>query len=324
MSRQIQFSETGGPDVLRVAEVEPRDPQRGEIRIANRAIGLNFIDIYIRSGLYPADLPSGLGTEGAGVVDAVGDGVEDFAVGDRVAYAMGPLGAYADYITLDAEKAIALPEAIDFESAAGGMLKGLTVQYLIRQTYAIGEDDTILFHAAAGGVGSIACQWAHALGAHVIGTVSNEDKASIAHENGAWMTIDYTRESVPERVRELTDGDMVPVVYDSVGRDTWKDSLACLSPRGLMVSFGNASGPVEGVNLVELNKGGSLFVTRPSLAGYADTRVRFEMMCADLFAVLESGEVKINIGQRFALEDAGEAHRALANRETTGSTILTI
>jgi NADPH2:quinone reductase len=204
------------------------------------------------------------------------------------------------------------------------MLKGLTVQYLLRQTYAIGEDDTILFHAAAGGVGSIACQWAHALGAHVIGTVSNEDKAGIAKRNGAWMTIDYTRESVPERVRELTDGVMVPVVYDSVGRDTWKDSLACLSKRGLIVSFGNASGPVEGVNLAELNKGGSLFVTRPSLNGYADTRERFEMMCDDLFAVLESGDVKIKIGQRFALEDAAEAHRALANRETTGSTILTL
>lgn len=324
MARQIQIAQTGGPEVLQVAEVEPRDPGPGEIRIANRAIGLNFIDIYIRSGLYPAELPSGLGTEGAGVVDAVGEEVEDFVEGDRVAYAMGPLGAYADFITMDAAKAIALPEAIDFEAAAGGMLKGLTVQYLIRQTYAIGEGETIVFHAAAGGVGSIACQWAHALGAHVIGTVSNEDKASIAHRNGAWMTIDTTRESVPERVRELTDGAMVPVVYDSVGKDTWTDSLACLSRRGLMVSFGNASGAVEGVNLVDLNKGGSLFVTRPSLAGYADTRVRFEMMCADLFAVLESGEVKINIGQRFALEDAGQAQRALANRETTGSTILTV
>ena len=324
MARQIQFTETGGPEVLKLVDVEPRDPGPGEIRIANRAVGLNFIDIYVRTGLYPAQPPSGLGTEGAGVVDAVGEGVEDFAEGDRVAYAQGPLGAYAEYITMDAEKAIALPEAIDFETAAAGMLKGLTVQYLLRQTYAIGEDDTILFHAAAGGVGSIACQWAHALGAHVIGTVSNEDKAGIAKRNGAWMTIDYTRESVPERVRELTDGAMVPVVYDSVGKDTWKDSLACLSKRGLMVSFGNASGPVEGVNLAELNKGGSLFVTRPSLNGYADTRERFEMMCDDLFAVLESGDVQIKIGQRFALEDAGEAHRALANRETTGSTILTL
>lgn len=325
MARKIQFSQTGGPEVLELVDVEPTPPAAGEVRIVNRAIGLNFIDIYFRTGLYPAPgLPSGLGMEGAGVIDAVGDGVADFAEGDRVAYAQGPLGAYADFITLDAEKVIALPEGVDFESAAGGLLKGLTVQYLLRQTYAVGEDETILFHAAAGGVGSIACQWAHALGAHVIGTVSNEDKASAAHRNGAWMTIDYSRESVPERVRELTDGAMVPVVYDSVGRDTWQVSLACLKKRGLMVSFGNASGPVEGVNLAELNKGGSLFVTRPSLNGYADTRERFEMMCADLFDVLESGAVKIDIGQRFALEDAGAAQQALAGRETTGSTILTL
>ena len=324
MARQILFNATGGPEVLEVADVTPRDPGPGEIRVANRAVGLNFIDIYVRTGLYPANPPSGLGTEGAGVVEAVGDGVDDFAEGDRVAYAQAPLGSYADFTVMPADKAIALPAAIDFETAAAGMLKGLTVQYLIRQTYAIGEDDTILFHAAAGGVGSIACQWAHALGAHVIGTVSNEDKASTAHRNGAWMTIDYTRESVPERVRELTDGAMVPVVYDSVGKDTWVDSLACLAKRGLMVSFGNASGPVEGVNLAELNKGGSLFVTRPSLNGYADTRERFEMMCDDLFAVIESGDVKIRIGQRFGLEQAADAHRALANRETTGSTILTL
>ena len=322
MARQIQFRETGGPEVLELVDVKPRDPGPGEVRICNRAIGLNFIDIYFRTGLYPTELPSGLGTEGAGVVDAVGEGVDDFEEGDRVAYAQGPKGAYGEFAIMPAANVIALPEAIDFETAAGGMLKGLTVQYLIRQTYAVDEDENILFHAAAGGVGSIACQWAHALGAHVIGTVSNEDKADFAHRNGAWMTIDYTRESVPERVRELTDGAMVPVVYDSVGRDTWKDSLACLSPRGLMVSFGNASGPVEGVNLAELNKGGSLFVTRPSLGGYADTRERFEMMCADLFSVLESGAVKIHIGQRFALEEAGAAQRALADRQTTGSTIL--
>ena len=324
MARQIQFRQTGGPEVLEIADVKPAAPGPNEVRIANRAVGLNFIDIYFRTGLYPTDLPSGLGTEGAGVIEAVGDDVDDFAEGDRVAYAQGPKWAYADFVIIPAEKVIALPHGIDFDTAAACILKGLTVQYLIRQTYAVGEDDTILFHAAAGGVGSIACQWAHALGAHVIGTVSSDEKAAIAKRNGAWMTIDYTRESVPERVRELTDGAMLPVVYDSVGRDTWTDSLACLAPRGLMVSFGNASGPVEGVNLVELNKGGSLFVTRPSLGGYADTRERFEMMCADLFAVIESGDVKIDIGQRFALEDAGQAHQALANRQTTGSTILTL
>ena len=322
MARQIQFTETGGPEVLKLVDVEPRDPGPGEIRIANRAVGLNFIDIYVRTGLYPAQPPSGLGTEGAGVVDAVGEGVEDFAEGDRVAYAQGPLGAYATHVAMPAGSVIALPEAIDFETAAASMLKGLTVQYLLRQTYAVGEDDTVLFHAAAGGVGSIACQWANALGAHVIGTVSSPEKADIARKNGAWQLIDYTRESVPERVMDLTHGAGVPVVYDSVGRDTWADSLKCLQKRGLMVSFGNASGPVEGVNLVELNRGGSLFVTRPSLGGYADTRPRFEMMCADLFAVLESGDVQVPIGQRFDLADAGAAHTALAERRTTGSTIL--
>ena len=322
MARQIQFTETGGPEVLKLVDVEPRDPGPGEIRIANRTVGLNFIDIYVRTGLYPAQPPSGLGTEGAGVVDAVGEGVEDFAEGDRVAYAQGPLGAYATHVAMPAGSVIALPEAIDFETAAASMLKGLTVQYLLRQTYAVGEDDTVLFHAAAGGVGSIACQWAKALGAHVIGTVSSSEKADIARKNGAWQLIDYTKESVPERVMDLTHGAGVPVVYDSVGRDTWADSLKCLQKRGLMVSFGNASGPVEGVNLVELNRGGSLFVTRPSLGGYADTRPRFEMMCADLFAVLESGDVQVPIGQRFDLADAGAAHTALAERRTTGSTIL--
>ncbi|KEZ76498.1 quinone oxidoreductase family protein [Salinisphaera hydrothermalis] len=322
MARQIQFQQTGGPDVLELVDTEIRDPGPGEVRVTNHAIGVNFIDIYFRTGLYPADLPSAMGTEGAGVIDAVGDGVEEFAVGDRVAYVLGPKGAYADAITLSADHVVALPEAIDFETAAASLLKGLTVQYLLRQTYAIAEDDTILFHAAAGGVGTIACQWARALGAHVIGTVSSDEKADIAKANGAWMTIDYTRESVPERVMELTDGAGVPVVYDSVGRDTWHDSLKCLRKRGLMVSFGNASGPVEGVNLVELNRGGSLFVTRPSLGGYADTPERFEMMCADLFAVLESGDVKVHIGQRYDLADAGAAQQAIADRKTTGSTIL--
>lgn len=322
MARQIQFETTGGPDVLKLADVEPRAPAAGEVRIANQAIGLNFIDIYFRTGLYPVETPSLMGTEGAGIIDAVGDDVEGFAEGDRVAYVLGPKGAYADFITLSAEHVIALPDAIDFETAAACLLKGLTVQYLLRQTYAVSEGDNILFHAAAGGVGSIACQWAKALGAHVIGTVSSDEKSDIAKHNGAWMTIDYTRESVPDKVREFTDGAMVPVVYDSVGKDTWADSLACLQKRGLMVSFGNASGPVEGVNLVELNRGGSLFVTRPSLAGYADTRPRFEMMCADLFDVIERGDVKIHIGQRFGLDEAGAAQQALADRKTTGSTIL--
>ena len=321
-TRQIRISETGGPEVMRLVETEQPRPAADEVVIENRAIGLNFIDIYYRTGLYPTDLPSGLGTEGAGVVVAVGADVSDFAEGDRVAYAMGPLGAYATHVAMPARVVIALPADVDFETAAAGMLKGLTAQYLLRQTHRLVAGETIVFHAAAGGVGSIACQWATALGAQVIGTVSSAEKAGIARDNGAWQTIDYTQESVPERVMALTDGAGVPVVYDSVGRDTWADSLACLQKRGLMVSFGNASGPVEGVNLVELNRGGSLFVTRPSLGGYADTRARYEMMCADLFAVLASGDVRVPIGQRFDLADAGAAHTALTERRTTGSTIL--
>ncbi|QEL10703.1 quinone oxidoreductase [Kushneria phosphatilytica] len=322
MVKRIQFARTGGPEVLELVDGEPRDPAPGEVRVANKAIGLNFIDIYFRTGLYPTELPSGLGTEAAGVVDAVGQGVSDFEPGDRVAYAQGPLGAYSEYHVLPAEKVIQLPDTIGMEQAAAGMLKGLTVQYLLRQTYPLQGGETILFHAAAGGVGSIACQWARALGVRLIGTVSSSEKAEIASHNGAWAVIDYTKENVVERVRELTDGAMCPVVYDSVGRDTWETSLDCLSPRGTLVSFGNASGPVEGVNLAILNKKGSLFVTRPSLGGYADTRERFEMMCRDLFDVIERGDVEIHIGHRYRLAEAGEAQQALAERRTSGSTIL--
>ncbi|KXS39477.1 MAG: NADPH2:quinone reductase [Halomonadaceae bacterium T82-2] len=323
MAKRIQFSRTGGPEVLELVDVTPAAPGPGEVRVANRAIGLNFIDIYFRTGLYPAPgLPSGLGTEGAGVVDAVGEGVTHLKPGDRVAYAQGPLGAYAEQHVLPADKVVVLPDGIDFETAAASMLKGLTVQYLLRQTHRVEAGETILFHAAAGGVGSIACQWARALGAKLIGTVSSPEKAELAKKNGAWATIDYTRENVVELVRELTGGEMVPVVYDSVGKDTWETSLDCLSKRGLMVSFGNASGPVEGVNIGILNQKGSLFVTRPSLNGYADTRERFEMMCRDLFEMLESGKVKVDIGQRYPLDKAGEAQEALASRRTTGSTVL--
>ncbi|MBZ9537877.1 NADPH:quinone reductase [Modicisalibacter tunisiensis] len=323
MAKRIQFSRTGGPEVLELVEVAPAAPGPGEVRVANRAIGLNFIDIYFRTGLYPAPgLPSGLGTEGAGVVDAVGEGVTHLKPGDRVAYAQGPLGAYGEQHVLPAEKVVVLPEGIDFETAAASMLKGLTVQYLLRQTHRVEAGETILFHAAAGGVGSIACQWARALGVKLIGTVSSPEKAELAKNNGAWATIDYTRENVVERVRELTGGEMVPVVYDSVGKDTWETSLDCLQKRGLMVSFGNASGPVEGVNIGILNQKGALFVTRPSLNGYADTRERFEMMCRDLFEMLGSGKVKVDIGQRYPLDRAGEAQDALASRRTTGSTIL--
>ncbi|WP_346797818.1 NADPH:quinone reductase [Halomonas sp. Bachu 37] len=325
MSQRIQFSRTGGSDVLEVVDASPVEPGPGEVRVRNEAVGLNFIDIYFRTGLYPApQLPSGLGTEGAGVVDAVGQDVTHLKEGDRVAYAQGPLGAYAEHHTLPAEKVVVLPESIDFETAAASMLKGLTVQYLLRQTYPLKGGETILFHAAAGGVGSIACQWAKTLGVKLIGTVSSPEKAELAMANGAWATINYTEEDVVERVRELTDGEMCDVVYDSVGKDTWETSLDCLKPRALMVSFGNSSGPVDGVNIGILNQKGSLFVTRPSLNGYADTRERLEMMCREYFDMLESGKVKIDISHRYPLAEAGKAQDALQARKTTGSTIFVL
>lgn len=322
MNRKILFHEHGGPEVLRLTDAELPEPGRGEVRVRNHAIGVNFIDIYYRTGLYPSDLPGTLGKEGAGVVEAVGPGVNEFQEGDRVAYVDAPRGAYADTVIVADTWLIPLPAEIPFETAAGCLLKGLTAQYLLRQTHEVKADETIVFHAAAGGVGLIACQWAASLGARVIGTTSSAAKAERARANGAWQIIDYTQESVPERVMALTDNQGVPVVYDSVGRDTWQDSLQCLQKRGLMVSFGNASGPVEGVNLVELNRGGSLFVTRPSLGGYADTPQRLAMMCRDLFEVLTSGDVQIHIGQRYSLAEAGEAQQAIAERRTTGSTIV--
>jgi NADPH2:quinone reductase len=323
MAKRIQFSRTGGSEVLECIEVTPSKPGPGEVRVRNQAVGLNFIDIYFRTGLYPApSLPSGLGTEGAGMVDAVGEGVSHLAPGERVAYAQGPLGAYAEYHVMPADKAVILPDSIDVETAAACMLKGLTVQYLLRQTCPLQGGETILFHAAAGGVGSIACQWARALGVKLIGTVSSPEKAALAEKNGAWATIDYTRENLVERVRELTDGGMCDVVYDSVGKDTWEQSLDCLKPRSLMVSFGNASGPVDGVNIGILNQKGSLFLTRPSLNGYADTRGRLDVMAKDLFAMLESGKVKVDVAQRYPLDEVGKAQDALQGRRTTGSTIL--
>jgi NADPH:quinone reductase len=323
MAKRIQFARTGGSEVLELVDVTPAAPGPGEVRVSNQAVGLNFIDIYFRTGLYPApSLPSGLGTEAAGVVDAVGEGVTHLKTGDRVVYAQGPLGAYAEQHVLPAAKVVALPQGIDVETAAAGMLKGLTVQYLMRQTHELKAGETILWHAAAGGVGSIACQWARALGVKLIGTVSSPEKAALAEKNGAWATIDYTREDVVERVRELTGGEMCDVVYDSVGKDTWETSLDCLKPRSLMVSFGNASGPVDGVNIGILNQKGSLFVTRPSLNGYADTRERLEWMAGEFFAMLQSGKVKIDISNRFPLAEAGRAQDALQGRRTTGSTIL--
>ncbi|UYG01530.1 NADPH:quinone reductase [Halomonas sp. GD1P12] len=323
MAKRIEFATTGGSDVLELKEVDVKAPGKGEVRIANKAVGLNFIDIYFRTGLYPAPgMPSGLGTEGAGVVDAVGEGVSHLKEGDRVAYAQGPLGAYAELHTLPADKVVKLPDGIDFETAAASMLKGLTVQYLLRQTYELKGGETILFHAAAGGVGSIACQWARALGVKLIGTVSSNEKAALAEKNGARATINYSKENVVERVRELTGGQMCDVVYDSVGKDTWETSLDCLKPRSLMVSFGNASGPVEGVNIGILNQKGALYVTRPSLNGYADTRERLEQMCSEFFEMIESGKIDIDVANRYPLAEAGKAQDALQSRQTTGSTIL--
>ncbi|SEI58425.1 NADPH2:quinone reductase [Azotobacter beijerinckii] len=323
MAKRIQISRHGGPEVLEWADYTPPEPGPHEVRVRNRAIGLNFIDTYYRSGLYaPPQLPSGLGLEGAGVVEAVGSQVERVRVGERVAYAGGPLGAYAELHVLPADKLVRLPDDIDFEQAAATLLKGLTVQYLLRQIGRFQGGETILFHAAAGGVGSIACQWAKALGLKLIGTVGSPEKAERAKALGAWATIDYRRENVAQRVLELTEGRKCPVVYDSVGKDTWETSLDCLAPRGLLVSFGNASGPVNGVNLGVLAQKGSLFVTRPTLAGYADTPERQQAMADELFAMLGSGQVRAEIGQRFPLAEAARAQEALTSRRTTGSTIL--
>jgi NADPH2:quinone reductase len=303
-------------------DFEPAAPGPQQVLVRNKAIGVNYIDTYFRSGLYPApSLPSGLGTEGAGVVEAVGSEVSQFKVGDRVAYGGGPLGGYAELHLIPAVNLVKLPESISFETAAAIMLKGLTVQYLFRQTYALQGGETVLFHAAAGGVGSLACQWAKALGVKLIGTVSSPEKAAHAKALGAWETIDYSKDDVVKRVLELTDGKKCPVVYDGVGQDTWLTSLDCLAPRGLMVSFGNASGPVSGVNLQILAQKGSLYVTRPTLGTYA-TADNLPVMAEELFAMLASGKIKVDDIKHYALKDAAKAQTELSARRTTGSTIL--
>ena len=320
--KAIVVPEHGGPEVLKLVEVDVADPGPDEVRIRNHAIGLNFIDIYYRTGLYPAAAPHGLGFEGAGVVDAVGANVRFLKEGDRVAYGQGPLGAYADLRVMPPAMVVRLPKKIGFDEAAAAMLKGLTVQYLFRQTYRLQGGETILFHAAAGGVGLIACQWAKALGVKLIGTVSSPEKAALARKHGAWATIDYSKENFVERVKELTSGAKVPVVYDGVGKDTWEGSLDCLQPRGLMVSFGNASGAVAGVNLGILAAKGSLFVTRPTLGTHAVPRSRLEASAEELFDMMTSGKIKVEIDQRYALADAAKAHIDLAARKTTGSSVL--
>ncbi len=318
----IRFDQTGGPDVLQWVEAPLDAPAAGEVQVRHRAVGVNFIDTYHRSGLYPVPLPSGLGQEAAGVVEAVGEGVSEFLPGDRVAYAGGPVGAYSDVRNIAAAELVKLPEVLSFEQGAAVMMQGLTAQYLLRRTYRVQPGDTLLIHAAAGGVGLIACQWAKALGATVIGTVSSDAKAELARRHGCDHTIVTSREKVSQRVRELTAGEGVAVVYDSVGKDTFFDSLACLRPLGMMVSFGNASGPVPAFEPSLLMKMGSLFLTRPTLFHYTQRRADLLAMAGELFDVVASGQVRISVNQRYPLRDAALAHAALEARRTTGSTVL--
>ena len=324
MPKAIRFYEIGGPEVLRWEDVPVAKPGPGEARVRHTAVGLNFVDIYTRRGLYPVPLPSGLGTEAAGTIEEVGPGITDLRPGERVAYAGGPLGAYAEQRVMPADRLVVLPEGISDQQAAAMMLKGLTVQYLIRQIHRVGQGETILFHAAAGGVGLIACQWAKSLGATVIGTVSNEQKAKLALAHGCDHEVIYTREDFAARVVEITQARKLPVVYDSVGRDTFMKSLDCLRPRGLMVSFGQSSGPVGPVDLGIFAQKGSLFFTRPTLNTYAAARSDLLAMAKDLFDVVLSGAVKIEINQTYPLKEAAQAHRDLEARKTVGSTVLVV
>jgi NADPH2:quinone reductase len=324
MTHAIRFHKTGGPEVLVWDDVEVGKPGPGEARIRHTAVGLNFIDIYLRSGLYPAQLPSGLGGEGAGVVLEVGPGVPDLKPGDRVAYGNAPPGAYAEERVVKADILIKLPDGIDDKTAAAMMLKGLTAQYLIRQTYRVKAGDTILLHAAAGGVGLILSQWAKHLGVTVIGTVGSDDKAKLAKAHGCAHTIVYTREDFVKRVDEITEGKKVPVVYDSVGKDTFLKSLDCLAPLGVAALFGQSSGSVEPLNVGILAQKGSLYVTRPTLFTYAAKRENLLAMAKELFDVVLSGAVKIEVNQTYPLKDAAKAHVDLAARKTTGSTVLLV
>ncbi len=323
MTHAIRIHQPGGPEALVWEEVEVGAPGPGEVRLAQTAVGLNYIDVYHRSGLYPVPaLPAAIGMEAAATVEAVGDGVAELAPGDRVAYASGPVGAYAEARLMPAGRVVKLPEAISDQQAAAMMLQGMTARYLIRRTYRVAAGETVLFHAAAGGVGLIACQWLKHLGATVIGTVGSEEKAALARAHGCDHTINYRSESFSERVRELTDGAGVPVVYDSVGKDTFEGSLDCLAPMGMMVSFGNASGPVPAFEPGILSAKGSLFLTRPSLIHYTAKREDLVASAEDLFEVVRSGAVKIEVNQTYPLAEAAQAHRDLEARKTTGSTIL--
>jgi NADPH:quinone reductase len=320
--KAIRFSQTGGPEVLHLAEVDLPPPGKGEVTISHAAIGLNYIDTYHRSGLYPVSLPSGIGLEASGIIEAVGEGVTGFKPGDRVAYGTGTVGAYSQKRNFPANRLVKIPDSIDDEAAAAMMLKGMTARYLLRATYRVEPGDVILFHAAAGGVGLIAVQWAKALGATVIGTVGSPEKAELARAHGCDHVIDYRTEDVAKRVREITGDVGVPVVYDGVGAATVTASLDSLRTRGLLVSFGNASGPVRNFDLGLLSAKGSLYVTRPTLFAYVATDAEFRETAEDLIAIVASGKVKIEVNQRHPLADAATAHRELESRKTTGSTIL--
>ena len=322
MTYAIRIHQAGGPEVLSWESVDLPAPGAGEATVRHAAVGLNFIDTYHRTGLYPLPLPSGIGLEGAGVVEAVGAGVTEVQVGDRVAYAGGPIGAYAEARNIPAHRLLKLPDSISFDTAAAMMLQGLTAAYLLRKTYRVQPGDAVLIHAAAGGVGLIACQWAKALGATVIGTVGSAAKGELAKAHGCDHVINYSTENFVDRVRQITGGEGVPVVYDGVGKDTFMGSLDSLRPLGMLVTYGNASGPVPPLDLLLLSQKGSLFVTRPTIVSYTAKRADLEALGAELFDVVASGKVKIEVHQRYALKDAEQAHRDLEARKTTGSTIL--
>ncbi len=321
--RAIRFAKTGGPEVLTLENIELAAPKAGQVRVRHTAIGVNFIDTYHRSGLYPVPLPSGLGMEAAGVVDAVGEGVANVQVGDRVGYCSGPLGAYAEANVVPADRLVKVPKDIPDEIVAAALLKGLTAQYLLKRTFPVQRGQTILLHSAAGGVGLIAAQWAKHLGATVIGTVGSDDKVALAKANGCAHVLNTRLGDWSKQVRDITKGEGVPVVYDSIGKDTFEASLDCLAVRGMMVSFGNSSGAVPPVQPGILSTKGSLYLTRPTLAHYARNARELQETADDLFAVMESGAVKVSVHQRFKLEEARKAHEALHSRATTGATVLT-
>ncbi len=320
--KAVRFAQPGGPEVLSLTDIDLPDPEAGQVRVRQTAVGLNFIDTYHRSGLYPVPLPSGIGLEAAGVVEGVGAGVSTLSVGDRIAYGAGPLGAYAEVCNVPSNRVTKLPDSISDETAAAMMLKGMTVRYLLRATYKVEAGDTILLHAAAGGVGLLACQWANALGATVIGTVGSEEKAELARAHGCHHIILYNQEDVAAKVREITDGEGVPVVYDGIGAATVTASLDSLQPRGLLVNFGSASGPVTNFDLGSLAAKGSLYVTRPSLMTYVADDGDLQETAGDLIEIVASGKLNIPINQRYGLSEVRKAHEDLEGRRTTGASII--